>query len=145
MKRFIWLFFLLCSIATACMDGEWCVYSYNNSDIDLGFYEPSRNLDRLWHHEKRQEILGGGCFPWQYFEYNDYLDIFLYDYNEVVDLPWNEVRDRKYIVKYSFTRDDLEKLNYRIFFPPTEAMKDVLMDPPYEEVIEKYPPKGDEL
>ena len=42
------------------------------------------------------------------------------------------------IVQYSVSADDARYLNCRTTYPPNEEMKNVLMYPPYEEVIENY-------
>lgn len=39
--------------------------------------------------------------------------------------------DVKFLAKYQFTLQDLEKLHWAFSYPPNEAMKDVQMEPPY--------------
>ena len=45
------------------------------------------------------------------------------------------------LVCYELTYKDLVSLDFHLYFPPNEKMKNVKMDPPYEEVVEKYSPK----
>lgn len=52
---------------------------------------------------------------------------------------WEGIRDDyDILVRYDLTYDNLKVLNDTIPFPPTEAMKNMKMWPPYEEVVKKY-------
>lgn len=52
---------------------------------------------------------------------------------------WLDIRrDYDILVRYDLTYDNLKALNDTIPFPPSEAMKDMKMWPPYEEVVSKY-------
>lgn len=45
--------------------------------------------------------------------------------------------DYPVLVRYDLTIDDLERLNYKVEYPPTERMYGVHMYPPYELVVTK--------
>ena len=47
-----------------------------------------------------------------------------------------------FLVRYHLSREDLKKVNYHIYFPPTDAMKDFYMRPSYDEVISRYKGNG---
>ena len=50
--------------------------------------------------------------------------------------PWETVREDYIILqRYDLSIAELEKLNWTIYYPPTEAMKDFYMYPPYEEAV----------
>jgi hypothetical protein len=42
------------------------------------------------------------------------------------------------LMDMSISLTDLQRLNWRLTFPPTENMKDLTMTPSYEEIISKY-------
>ena len=51
--------------------------------------------------------------------------------------PWETVREDYIILqRYDLSIAELEKLNWTIYYPPAEAMKDIYMYPPYEEAVE---------
>jgi hypothetical protein len=64
----------------------------------------------------------------------DTLSIFFFDPDTLLKYDWRIIREEyKILVRYDLSHSDLKKLNWRIDYPPTEAMKDVKMYPPYKE------------
>ena len=68
------------------------------------------------------------------YEYhtNDTLCLFIFDANTVNSYSWEEIKT-KYLVlqRYDISLSDFRKLNGQITYPPTEAMKEIKMYPPY--------------
>ena len=68
------------------------------------------------------------------WNYSDTLFLFIFDANVIENTPW-EVVARDYLVlrRYDLTLEDLRRLNWQVTYPPTEAMRDVRMFPPFGE------------
>ena len=64
--------------------------------------------------------------------FSDTLKFYILDAFVVENTPW-EVVARDYLVlkRYDLSLSDLQKLDWRVTYPPTEAMKDVAQYPPY--------------
>ena len=70
------------------------------------------------------------CYP---------LSVYLFDPIIVNEYGWETVmRDEMILVQYELLENDARRLDCRVSYPPNEEMKNVLMYPPYEEVIENY-------
>ena len=90
------------------------------------------------------------CYPWKsspklykkIFEKDfpaGYYSVFILSYETYLEKGWEGIRDDyDILVRYDLTYDDLKALNDTIPFPPSEAMKDMKMWPPYKEVVSKY-------
>ncbi|MFR8802900.1 MAG: hypothetical protein ACLVGR_00150 [Anaerovoracaceae bacterium] len=63
----------------------------------------------------------------------DTVSFFIFDSKVVENNTWEEV-GRNYMVlqRYDFSKEDLARLNCRIFYPPTEEMSEIHMFPPYD-------------
>ena len=68
------------------------------------------------------------------------LSVFVLHADTVRKYSWDEIRDNyNIIVRYDLSKDDVKSfVGYTIPFPPTEAMRDMKMWPPYEEVRKRY-------
>ena len=65
---------------------------------------------------------------------NDTLSVFIFDAEVLENTDWEEIRDNYMILKrYDLSLEDLQKLDFTLYYPPTEEMKDIKMYPPYEE------------
>lgn len=65
---------------------------------------------------------------------NDTLSIYIFKEATINSYPWEIISSEYKILKrYDFSVQDLESLNYKISYPPTEQMKNVRMYPPYQE------------
>ena len=68
-----------------------------------------------------------------------YWSITIVDANHNSAKRW-EIEDYEdVLVRYDLKREDLERLHWTISYPPTEAMKDIHMYPPYETFETKRP------
>ena len=69
----------------------------------------------------------------------DTLSVFIIHGDTALTKPWKEIKEENnYIVRYDLSYNDFTNLNGCIPFPPTEAMRDMKMWPPYEEIREIY-------
>ena len=60
---------------------------------------------------------------------------FIFDSKVVENNTWEEVVQNYMVLqRYDFSKEDLARLNCRIFYPPTEEMSEIHMFPPYEKV-----------
>ena len=69
----------------------------------------------------------------------DTLRLFYFHSDAIAQLGWNKIRDDYMVlVRYDLSQEDIYNLDAEIHYPPTDAMKDIHMYPPYEEVIKNY-------
>ena len=62
------------------------------------------------------------------------MSVFIFDSEILENIEWKEIRDNYMILKrYDLSLEDLQKLDFTLYYPPTEEMKDIKMYPPYEE------------
>ena len=62
------------------------------------------------------------------------MSVFIFDSEVLENIEWKEIRDNYMILKrYDLSLEDLQKLDFTLYYPPTEEMKDIKMYPPYEE------------
>jgi hypothetical protein len=62
----------------------------------------------------------------------DSLHIFIFEENVLATYTWEEVVDNYMVLKrYDLSLQDLQQLNWQISYPPSGAMKDMKMYPPY--------------
>jgi hypothetical protein len=74
------------------------------------------------------------CFENSFGGDLEILYIYIFDAAVIKNTSW-EVVARDYLVlkRYDLTLKDLQRLNWKIAYPPTEAMKDIKQYPPYGE------------
>ena len=82
----------------------------------------------------RRAISSSVCFE-NFFNregYSGTVYVYVFDAETIENTPW-EVVARDYLVlkRYDLTLEDLQRLDWKITYPPTEAMKDVKQYPPY--------------
>jgi len=60
--------------------------------------------------------------------------IFIFDGTVIGNTDW-EIVEKDYLVlqRYDLSLQNLRELNWKVYYPPTEAMKDMKMWPPYKE------------
>jgi len=62
------------------------------------------------------------------------LYVFLYSVDTLNKYPWSQIqKDYKILQRYALSIDDLQKLDWNVTYPPSPAMKDMKMYPPYKE------------
>ena len=101
----------------------------------MAVFEYPTNLDGFRRLFSRKEHLPEGI-----------LSVFIMHTDTLHHYPWTWLRENNnYIVRYDLSYDDIVKFvesdvcnEFYIPFPPTEAMRDMKMWPPYEEVKNKY-------
>ena len=160
MKRLL-LFMLLAMQACNMEDfGDADVFLYNRSGLSIasypadgtnsGFSYPDTLLPRTINafHLKENIISEDWVLSWCAPSYKHLLSgtqagvlsVFVFNQAIVNDEGWESVLSHQnYMVRYDLTAKDLESLQGAIYFPPSDAMRNVRMFPPYEEVIQKYP------
>lgn len=68
----------------------------------------------------------------------DTVRLFFFESKIVSENEWSVIsRDNLVLQRYDLTKDDLNRLNWRIAYPPTEDMMDVCMWPPYNELKQR--------
>lgn len=62
----------------------------------------------------------------------DTISFFVYDVDTLEKYPWDTIREQYMILqRYDLSLHDLQKLNFTILFPPSEAMRNMKMYPSY--------------
>ena len=77
-----------------------------------------------------------GCYEdtFKSENYSDMVYVYVFDAAIVENTAWDVVaRDYLVLKRYDLTLADLQRLDWKITYPPTEAMKDVKQYPPYGE------------
>ena len=71
---------------------------------------------------------------------HDTLSVFVLHADTVRQYSWEQIcADNNIVVRYDLSKKDVQRFkNHIVPFPPTEAMRNMKMWPPYEEVISKY-------
>lgn len=77
--------------------------------------------------------VGGGSLSWEsIYENIDTISFVIYDVDTLVKYSWEKVKSNYLILqRYDLSIYDLQKLNYRLHYPPTEAMRNMKMYPAY--------------
>ena len=148
---------LLCSECD--MDREYNIYMINDSQYDIisvtnpllidrgqtytSYPDTTLSLNRAFlgipqNKGKERYAFGGIDLSWEYIYkniiINDTMSVFIFDSEILENIEWKEIRDNYMILKrYDLSLEDLQKLDFTLYYPPTEAMKDIKMYPPYEE------------
>ena len=67
----------------------------------------------------------------------DTISIFFFCPDTLSKYEWETIRkEYKILMRYDFSYTDFQKLNWEVYYPPTEVMKDMKMFPPYQEKID---------
>jgi len=138
---------LLLLMLTACPhDHGQSIRFVNNSDVDVYFYLGA--IDRkfggtLYPDTAISEVKAGipvqkGSFRiYHYYEEDiqvDTLCLFIFDADVYNTCSWDEIKnDYKILRRYDLSLQDIKRLNHAIYYPPTAAMQDIKMYPPYQQ------------
>jgi hypothetical protein len=144
--KLILLFFIF-PILAACPEKDYkhAFRFDNNSDVDVYIYMGTWGRGFSLYPDT---IIGAEdkCgVPFKksesrYYNYNyeydngyiDVLSLFIFDTDTFDTYSWDEIKNNyKVLKRYDLSRQDLKHLNYIITYPPTEAMKNMKMYPPY--------------
>jgi len=123
---------------------------YNNSDNPISYYMPWKNgifyPDTILPENNPNPHKFNKEYHFSFGEGNfhenalfamfptDTMSIFFFDPDTLAKYEWETIRQEyKILVRYDLSHNDLKKLNWRIYYPPTEEMKDMKMYPSYGE------------
>ena len=157
MKRFI-LFLFITFTVSGCKLLESIISEYgifmcnlsNNEVVVWGTYDqtmgtrlpdekpvtelvvPSKNLS-----VSPYEFIMSQGYDWtKSLSATDTIRVFVFDSEKYRETDWAAICDQYLILlRYDFTKAELDALGWHIAFPPTPEMKDIKMWPPYEEAI----------
>ena len=108
---------------------------------ELGYFRntvsPEYKVKSGEQNNRRATDLFNSCHEWNFDAKggnSDTLNVFVFEASVIENTPW-EVVARDYLVlkRYDLTLGDLQRLDWRVTYPPTEAMKDIKQYPPYGE------------
>ena len=69
------------------------------------------------------------------YTHSGVLSVYIFKQEDVDNLGWKYLSEHNgYLVRYDLRLNDLRLLNDTLYYPPTPAMKDINMFPPYEKV-----------
>ena len=119
--------------------------TYFYFDFEIKNYNDSAS----WYNPMSNIISVGDCAnvgdwdpnPIDYlFENISRLSVFVFHADTIRKYSWEEIRDSyNILVRYDLSERDVRSFkNHTIPFPPTGAMRDMKMWPPYEEVMKRY-------
>ena len=126
---------------TACPDGKYSITICNNSNYDIwstwGSLMSNPADTAIWGNKSGGLFKKGECvaidFSYRY-KAKDTLHYFIIDLDTLNTYSWEEIKEGyKILQRYDLGGRDIESLNYTIPYPPTEAMRDMKMYPPYGE------------
>jgi len=85
--------------------------------------------------DNRSAMGSRGCVENVFNRVDGFLDtvfVYIFDAAIIENTSWDIVaRDYLVLKRYDLTLEDLQRLDWRVTYPPTEAMKDVKQYPPY--------------
>lgn len=62
----------------------------------------------------------------------DTISFAIFDADTIAAYPWDVInREYKIVRRYDLSIHDLQKLDYTLYYPPNESMRDMKMYPPY--------------
>ena len=135
----------MCTASTCAMDYDYPLYLKNNSNQDLRFAHPDGDypdtippieITGVTIKTLSTNRVGGGSGKWEsVYKVNHpsgIMSLTILSCDTLAKYPWEQVReDYNILVRYDLRLQDLYKLNFVIVYPPSEAMKDIKMYPPY--------------
>jgi hypothetical protein len=139
---------LLLVVITACpeLDYKHSFKFTNNSISDVFVYlgVVSKELGgSLYPDTSIAEVRCGISFrknESSYYSYNreyqasDTLCLFVFDADTFNLYNWDEIKaEYKVLRRYDLSLNDFQRLNWQIYYPPNEAMREVKMYPPYKD------------
>lgn len=122
---------------------------YNNSDSPISYYMPWENglyypdtilpelIPYLHKFDKEYHFsFGEGNFHenalFELFP-TDTMSVFFFDPDTLAKYNWVTIKEEyNVLVRYDLSHDDLKRLGWCIYYPPTETMQDVKMYPAYD-------------
>ena len=106
-----------------------------SESLDKFFYTAKHEMFKVKSSEQENSraLSGSGCIE---HIYKDAMglprNLYVFDAALIEKTSWDVVvRDNLVLKRYELSLEDLQRLNWRITYPPTELMKDIKQDPPY--------------
>ena len=142
----IFIFLLLFSCEWPYMDRIDPLYIKNQSNCAISIYPARRGFDFVYpdtsitllkNHRvlKFNQSTNFASADWKEeieFLPKDTLSIFIFSTDTLNKYSWEEVRrDYKILKRYDLSIQDLELLDYKVYYPPTPAMSQMKMYPKY--------------
>ena len=159
MRKCLFLYLLIVMLCKcSCDDDHWSIDIYNNSEKTIftnnGWHYPDTTFavnyvfDPFYNDKKDTANKTQWAKPFQKcityvgrhstwesnFKYeNDTVMIFIFDGDVIGNVDW-EIVKKDYLIlqRYDLSLQDLQKLNWKVDYPPTEAMKEMKMYPSYQ-------------
>ncbi len=148
------IFYLIAIVLTSCDPPIYSHIYRNNADHHLYYYRASSSeFDFIYPDTtiRHQEVdpnyirgirprtsvnIGGFGTVEEYFQEflpKDTLSVYFFHPDTLKKYPWETIRkDYNILKRYDLSIQDMQMLDYEVVYPPTEAMKDIKMYPPYE-------------
>ena len=143
--KFIVLFIVLLMLS-ACPDYDQNFRFYNNSTREVYIYlgAISREFGGTLYPDTAISRVRAGMLYKQgssfFYSYDsgkediwvDTLSLFIFDADTFNMYSWEEIQSGyKILQRYDISPENIKALKYNLSYPPTEAMKDIKMYPPY--------------
>lgn len=110
-------------------------YSYPDTLFDIGRLSSPRSIHKVEPHESNRTAFRDRSFWESGFKagwiLSDTLMIYIYDAELLDSKTFTHIKNTV-IQRYDLSLQDLQFLNWRISYPPSEAMKKIKMYPPYK-------------
>ena len=142
-------FILMLCIIYSCDYDNHMITIINKSSKPIIFYIPNygEGLTSDFHPYNLPKTINPGnsiCLnarttPSKIYEELYPINVYIFCPDIVDEYGWEKVMDEEmFVVHYVPSADDARRLDRCFSYPPNEDMQNVLMYPPYEEVIENY-------
>lgn len=102
---------------------------YKISEYNWGFERIERNSER------RIAVPEGFDSIEELFDFvRDTISVFVFSVDTLAKYSWEEMCSSYNVLqRYDFLKEDMEHLKHTVFYPPTAAMRNIKMWPPYKE------------
>ena len=145
------LCFFIIILIIGCDDSksdDYNVYVKNASGQDIyaccGYFYPDTTFQRyiykpeIKNNSKNIALPYNRVFVLRPEIREDTLSVFIISSDAMEKCSWNDIAsDYNILCRYDLSSQDILQLDYTIPYPPSPAMKDMKMYPPYEEVIKQ--------
>lgn len=100
------------------------ISDYNPALSKLNFYCAAKESNIIWTRSTFEGDFNRGA---------KYLQIIIFDEDVIYTVPFDTVRKYDMTLKrYNLTLENLQDLNWTVYYPPTESMRYINQSPPFE-------------
>ena len=152
MRKVSVIFIVLLISCTLKMDAIYPIHIYNESEVQyIGYYFATGGRYGSYYPDtllpnNNTYVYNKNIKPKQHLQYDswikwdvtfkslpkDTLSIFIFSSDTLNKYSWEEVRrDYKILKRYDLSIQDLELLDYKVYYPPTPTMSRMKMYPKY--------------